>query len=93
MKKIKKVLQPKQEFLYKKLAALVAKLDTQLVALEKRKEMIEEKLREVGKARIIVKDRILPGTMIKIGDRHFAVQQEILGPKSILLVNGKIEAV
>lgn len=91
IKKIKKTLQPKQEFLFKKLSALAGKLDSQLVALEKRKEMIEEKLKEVGKARITFKDRLMPGTLIKIGDRHFSVQEEILGPKSIMLINGEIK--
>ncbi|MFH0918901.1 MAG: FapA family protein [Fibrobacterota bacterium] len=91
IKKIKKALPPKQEFLFKKLSALAGKIDSQMSALEKRKEMIELKLKEIGKARIVVKDRMHPGCIIKIGDRHFAVQNTVLGPKSVMLVDGEIK--
>lgn len=91
IKKIKKALPPKQEFLYKKLLALMGKIDSQVSALEKRKEMIDKKIQEIGKARIIVKDRMMPGTLVKIGDRHLAIQQEVIGPKNIMLIDGEIK--
>ena len=91
IKKIKKALPPKQEFLYKKLLALMGKIDSQLTALEKRKEMIDKKILEIGKAKIIVKDRMMPGVLIKIGERHLAVQQQVIGPKSVMLVDGEIK--
>src|SRR3989339_816083 len=91
MKKLKKALQPKQEFLYKKLMSLLEKITAQLDALQKRKEMIEQKITSIGKARILVKDRLYPGVFIKIGDRNFPVQNEVVGKKTIMLVDGDIK--
>lgn len=90
IQKIKKALPPKQEFLYKKLLALSSKIDSQMAALEKRKEMIDKKIQEIGKAKIIVKDRLFPGVQIKIGDRHMTIQETVLGPKTVTLVDGEI---
>jgi len=63
----------------------------QFTAMDKRKEIIESKLKEVGKARIVIKDKMLPGCLIKIGDRHISVQKEIIGPKTAMLVNEEIK--
>jgi hypothetical protein len=92
VKQLKKQLQPKEDFLLKKLEAMEQKINQQLDALEKRKTMIAQKLLEVGKAKITVEHSVYPGTVIKIGDRHMVVTKEIIGPKSIMYVNGDIEA-
>ena len=69
------------------------KINAQLEALEKRKQVISQKLMEVGKARIVVEHAAYPGTVIKIGDRHMVVNKEIIGPKSIMYVKGEIKTI
>lgn len=93
IKQIKKELQPKEDFLLKKLITMDDKIHSQLDALEKRKEVISKKLREVGKARIMIEHAVFPGTVIKIRDRHMVVSEEIIGPKSIMFVKGYIKVI
>lgn len=93
IKQLRKVLQPKEEFLLKKLEAMEEKINVQLSSLEKRKQVIAQKLLEVGKARIVFEHAIYPGTVIKIRDRHMVVNKEIVGPKSIMYVKGELKAV
>jgi uncharacterized protein (DUF342 family) len=90
LKKIKKALPSKQEFLYRKLTALSVELKNQQATLEKRLENINTGIKEVGRARIVIKNKMLPGTTIKIGDCKLAVDQEVTGPTSAVLVKGEI---
>ncbi len=93
IKQLRKVLQPKEEFLLKKLEAMEEKINVQLSSLETRKQVIAQKLLEVGKARIVFEHAIYPGTVIKIRDRHMVVNKEIVGPKSIMYVKGELKAI
>lgn len=93
IKQLRKNLQPKEEFLLKKLETMDEKINMQLDALEKRKQVISQKLFEVSKARIVIEHAVYPGTVIKIGERHMVVNKEIIGPKSIMHVKGEIKIV
>ncbi|MFH1762152.1 MAG: FapA family protein, partial [bacterium] len=89
----KTLLPPKQESLLKKLLIIEQKINKQNEALLKRKKILENKLNEVGKARILIKSTIYPGTIIKIHDRIMTINEEIIGPKQILLIDDEIKIV
>ncbi len=91
IKRLRKSLQPQEEFLLKKLENMEEKIEAQLGALEKRFDVISKKAKEIGKSIIFVERVIHPGTVIKIGERHMVVNKEILGPKTIMLVKGEIK--
>ena len=93
VKQLKKMLQPKEDFLLKKLEDMLKKINTQHEALEKRKQMIAHKVLEVEKAKIIIEHAIYPGTVIKIGERNMVVNKEIVGPKTIMSIKGEIKVV
>jgi len=93
MRQVKKALPPKQDFLLKKLSSMGQKIIAQLEALEKRKKIIEEKLKEVNKSRIRILSKAWSGTHIKIRDRQMILVKDIIGPKSILLIDDEIKIV
>lgn len=91
LKIIKKKLEAKQEFLFKKLKEMLIKIEAQEIALAKRKEMINKNLYEIGKSKIIVNSRIYPGVHITIGDCHHTISEEINSKKTIMVVNSEIK--
>jgi hypothetical protein len=93
LRAIKRKLPPKEEFLFTKLRHTVSKYDQQIKALEERKKMIQAKMHDLEKAYIKVDHTVMPGTMIKIGERFFLVREEIVGPKTIRLVRHEIRAI
>ncbi len=90
MLKIRKKLPPKEEFLYAKLKNTIIKYTTQTKKLEERKNKIEEKMHDTGNAFIKIEHAAMPGTLFKIGERHFLVHDEIIGPKTVRLLNFEI---
>lgn len=88
--KIKKKLPPKEEFLYTKLKNTITKYDTQIKALEDRKELINKKKYSFDNSFVKINHSALTGTIIKIGERHLIVHEEIIGPKTIRMVNFEI---
>lgn len=89
----KKKLPPKEEFLYAKLKNTITKYNSQLKTLEERKKLITAKTHVSDKAFIKVQHAAMPGTLIKIGEHHHYVHQEIIGPKTIRLVKDEIRII
>ncbi len=88
---IKKKLPPKDEFLYKKLMTTINKYDTQIRALEERMELITKKMRDYENAIIKVEKSAMPGTVFKIGERQHLIRDELIGPKTIRMINFEIK--
>jgi|GEM_PF-644433 len=87
---VRKKLPPKEEFLYTKLKNTIARYDSQNKALEDRKNVINAKLHNADKAIIKIQHSAQIGTLFKIGQHHYYVHQEIIGPKTIRLINHEI---
>jgi len=86
-------LGPKEEFLLTKLKATFAKYDTQIKTLEERKNIINSKMFNLKSSFIKIEHSAKPGTMFKIGARHFVVKDEIIGPKTARLINEEIRVI
>jgi uncharacterized protein len=93
IKDIKKTLNPKEEFLYAKLKATLGKYDQQIKTLEDRKNIVTAKMNNFKTCFIKIDHAAMPGTMFKIGARHFLVKEEVIGPKSVRLVNEEIRII
>ena len=93
IKEIKKTLNPKEEFLIAKLKATLTKYDQQIKTLEDRKNIITAKMNNFKTCFIKIEHAALSGTMFKIGTRHFLVKDEIIGPKSVRLINEEIRII
>jgi uncharacterized protein len=93
LKEIKKTLNPKEEFLLTKLKATLSKYDQQIKTLDDRKNIITEKMNNFKTCFIKIEHAALPGTMFKIGPRHFLVKDEIIGPKSVRLIEEEIRVI
>ncbi len=90
-KKIK--LTPKEKFLYTKLKNTMKKYSQQLHQLEERRKKIEAKLYDFSRSFIKIEKSALPGTLFKIGERHFMVNEEIIGPKSVRMIDFEIKVI
>ncbi len=66
------------------------KATEQIEILKKNKDVLTKKIKDVKGATIKVQSIILPGTVIKIGDKLMVVHDEIIGPKTIRLIDGAI---
>ena len=93
LKEIKKALNPKEEFLLTKLKATLTKYDQQIKTLEDRKNIITEKMNNFKTCFIKIEHAAMPGTMFKIGPRHFLVKDEVIGPKSVRLIEDEIKII
>jgi uncharacterized protein (DUF342 family) len=93
LKEIKKTLNPKEEFLLTKLKTTLTKYDTQVKTLEDRKNIITAKMNNFTTCFIKIEHAALPGTMFKIGPRHFLVKDEVIGPKTVRLINEEIRII
>jgi uncharacterized protein (DUF342 family) len=83
----------KEEFLLAKLKATLAKYDQQVKTLEERKNIINSKMHNFKSAFIKIEHSAKSGTMFKIGLRHFVVKDEVIGPKSVRLINEEIRII
>jgi len=93
IKELKKSLNAKDEFMFEKLKATLSKYDMQIKTLEDRKTIIAGKMNNFHSSYIKIEHSAMPGTMFKIGSRHFLVKEEIIGPKSVRLVNEEIRVI
>jgi uncharacterized protein (DUF342 family) len=91
MAETKKQLAPKEELMFNKLKATLSKYDQQSKVLEERKKVVTSNLYEFKNAHIKIEHAALPGTIFKIGQRHFQVKEEVLGPKTVRLVEEEIK--
>lgn len=88
---VKKQLALKEEAMFNKLKATLAKYDQQSAVLEERKKVVNSNLYEFKNAHITIEHAALPGTVFKIGQRHFQVKEEVVGPKTVRLVDEEIK--
>lgn len=88
---IKKQLAPKDEFMVNKLKATLLKFDQQNKVLEDRKKIVSSNIYAFKNAFIKIEHAALSGTIFKIGVRHFQVKEEIIGPKTVRLIDDEIK--
>jgi hypothetical protein len=86
-------LSPKDELFLGKLRSSIAKFDQQIKTLDDRKKIIASKMYSFTSCFIKIEHSAMPGTIFKIGNRHFSVKQEIIGPKTVHLINDEIRIV
>jgi uncharacterized protein (DUF342 family) len=83
----------KEEFLLSKLKTTLAKYEQQIRILEERKKTISEKMYNLNSCFIRIEHSAKPGTIFKIGQRHFLVKDEIIGPKNVRYINEEIRII
>jgi hypothetical protein len=89
--KIKKSLPPKELQIFHKLRTTLVKYSEQIKALERRKNALSSRVNDKSNAQLKITHAAMPGTMIKIGERHHLVREEIIGPKTVAMVKGEIK--
>ena len=89
--KSKKKLTAREDALLKNLKTALTKIDQQLKMLEERKTIITTNVYEFKNAHIKIEHAALPGTIIKIGARLFQVKTEVIGPKTVRLIDEEIK--
>jgi uncharacterized protein len=62
-----------------------------LTVLEERRAIIGGKLYNVNEARIVIQHTAYPGTLLKFGDRHHTLREELVGPKTIMFTDDEIK--
>jgi uncharacterized protein len=82
-----------EESLIAKLKVAFTKLDQQIAMLEERKKIVVANVYEFKKAHIVIEHAALPGTVFKIGARMFQVKEEIIGPKTVRLIDEEIRII
>ena len=91
MTAMKKTARERETALYDKLKATLAKYEQQLKALEERKKIIMSNMYEFKNAHITIEHAALPGTVFKIGSRILQVKEEVIGPKTVRLMDDEIK--
>jgi uncharacterized protein len=81
----------REDALLIKLKAAVAKFDQQIKLLEERKKIVVANVYEFKHSYIKIEHSALSGTVFKIGSRLFQVKEEIVGPKTVRLVDEEIK--
>jgi hypothetical protein len=76
-----------------KLVEMMAKYKQQMAALEERKKLIMKKLYYFDIAFIKIEHAALPGTLFKFGERHHLVKDEVIGPKTVRLIDHEIKII
>ncbi len=76
-----------------KLVETMAKYKTQITSTEERKKLIMKKLYYFETAYIKIEHAALPGTLFKFGERHFLVKDEVIGPKTVRLIDHEIKII
>jgi hypothetical protein len=91
MLKVRRTLPARDQQLFDKIKKTLLKYRQQIKALEQRKSIVTAKMHAFDRACINIKHSALPGTLIKIGERHLMVKEEIIGPKSVRFINFEIK--
>ncbi|NLD92630.1 MAG: DUF342 domain-containing protein [Fibrobacter sp.] len=76
-----------------KLVETMAKYKQQIASIEERKKLIIKKLYYFDNAHIKIEHAALPGTLFKFGERHFLVKDEVIGPKTVRLIDHEIKII
>jgi uncharacterized protein (DUF342 family) len=87
---LRKRLSPSDEDLYGKLKNAGAATEERLGRLQEKKKELQMKLHELEKAFIKIEHGALPGTLFKIGEQRLLLKEEIIGPKTVRLIQQEI---
>ena len=87
---IKGRLSTQERSLMDKLVESMAKYKQQMSAIEERKKLIQKKMFFFDIAYIKIERAALPGTLFKFGERQHLVKDELIGPKTIRLIDHEI---
>jgi uncharacterized protein (DUF342 family) len=90
LQSIKGKLPPNEKALMDKLVQSMAKYKQQMDALEERKKLIRKKMYYMDIAFIRIERMAHSGTLIKIGERHHLIKDELNGPKLIRMIDHEI---
>lgn len=90
MMKTKKKLSEKQLSLYVKLTQSIAEFDLKIEQIDERIKLIMKRMLKTGSPFMKILYSAMPGTVLKIGNQSLEVQKEIIGPKTVRLINDKI---
>jgi uncharacterized protein len=91
LSELKHGLDEKDHVVFMKIRATMAKYQQQIKALEERKKIISANMMETVNSVIKIEHSAMPGTVFKIGARLLSVKEEIIGPKSVRLMDGEIK--
>lgn len=84
-------LPPREIELYEKIKVTLVKYQSQIKALESRIQVINSKMYNIHRACVKIRGTAHPGTIIRIGERHLLVKEQIIGPKTVRLVNFEVK--
>ena len=70
-----------------------SKYEERLRALEERKKNILSQMYNIHHACIHIEHSAMPGTILKIGERHYLIKEPLIGPKTIRSINHEIRIV
>lgn len=90
---IKRSLSSKEQDVFDKLVVTMAKHKQQMDVLEERKKIITSKMYQLNGAFVKIEHSAMPGTLIKIGERHHLIKEELVGPKTIRLIDHEIRVI
>jgi uncharacterized protein len=82
-----------EETMLQKLKIALEKFDQQIKALEERKKIVVTNVYEFKNAHIKIEHAALPGTVFKIGTRLLQVKEEVIGPKTVRLIDEEIKII
>lgn len=75
----------------RELTAAFKQTRQKLTVLEERKTIVAGKLHTVSDTRITIEHGAYPGTLLKFGDRHHLLKEELIGPKTIIYAEHDIK--
>jgi uncharacterized protein len=87
---VRKSLSDDEETLYGKLKAAAATIDELLSRQQEQKKNILSKLHELENAFIKIEHGAMPGTLFKIGEQRHILKEEVIGPKTVRLIQQEI---
>ena len=90
---LRKNMNARDQELYDKLTETMTRHKQQIELLEQRKSIITAKVYNLKDAYIKIGHSALPGTLFKFGDRHYLVKDEIVGPKTVRIIDHEIRII
>jgi len=87
----KKRLSTSEQQKLQELTAAFKQARQQLSVLEERKSIVNGKMYQVDDARITIEHAAYPGTLLKFGERHHFLKEELIGPKTIIYADHEIK--
>lgn len=82
-----KPLPLKEQFLYTKISESISKYKLQIQIIEQQKEALKSRLYNLNDVFIRIEHSAMPGTLFKFADRIFLIKDQIIGPKTVRLIN------